>query len=113
MTDNQSIIEPLIEKVEAFGITGLELIKLKSIDKVAMLTGAFTARLLAILTLSIFLVIASIGLALYLGDNMEKMYYGFFIVAGGYGLLGFVLYFIAHNWIKKNIENTIISQILN
>ena len=60
-----------------------------------------------------FVLIASIGLALYLGENLEKVYYGFFLVAGGYGLVGFVLYFIAHNWLKKSISSTIISQILN
>ncbi len=113
MAENQSIIEPLIEKVEAFGITSLELIKLKSLDKAATIGATFTSRMIALLAISMFVMVASIGLALFIGDQMEKVYYGFFVVAGGYGLLGFVLYFLAHNWIKKSIGNSFISQLLN
>ena len=60
-----------------------------------------------------FVIIASFGIALWLGEECGKLYYGFYIVAGGYGVLGFVLYFLLHNWIKKGICDSIISQILN
>lgn len=113
MAENQSIIEPLIEKVEVFGATSLELFKLKGIDKASSFAANISSRLIASLALAMFVVVASIGLALYLGEQFDKVYYGFFIVAGGYGILGFVLYFLAHQWIKKSISNTIIAEILN
>jgi hypothetical protein len=113
MAGNQSIIEPLIEKIEAYGNTSLDLIKLKSIDKASTLAANFTSRLVALFSISMFVIVASIGIALWLGEACGKLYYGFYLVGGGYGVLGLVLYFVAHNWIKKGISDSIISQILN
>lgn len=113
MAGNQSIIEPLIEKIEAYGTTSLALIKLKSIDKATSLAGNLISRVVALLSISMFVIVASIGIALWLGEECGKIYYGFYLVGGGYGILGLVLYFVLHNWIKKGICDTIISQILN
>jgi len=113
MVENQSIIEPLIEKTEAYGTTSLALIKLKSIDKIANFASSFGSRLIAIFSILMFLMIASFGLAFYLGEQMEEFYYGFYVVAGGYGLLGLVLYFVVHNRVKKGLNDSIISQLLN
>lgn len=113
MIESQSIIEPLIEKIEELSKTSLALIKLKGIDKVANTASSFGSRLIAGLSITMFLMVASIGLALYIGEQMEKVYYGFFVVAGGYALLGFVLFFILHNSIKKGLNDAIITQILH
>lgn len=113
MEEHNSIIEPLLEKVEAYGISGFELIKLKSIDKAAEFSSNVISRFFALLSILMFLVIASIGLALWAGELLGKLWYGFFSVAAFYALLGFVLYFLAHNWIKRSISNSFISHIFN
>ena len=111
MEDGNSIIEPLIERIESFGQTSFELIKLKTVGKTTELVSNFTSRLLAISFFIFCLLIASIGLALFIGNLLEKMAYGFFIIAAAYGIIGFVLYFISHQKVKNMIGNSIVKQI--
>jgi len=113
MENKITFIEPLFEKAEAYGKTSYELIKLKAVDKTAEVVSTLVSRGAAILVLSMFIVIVNIGIALWLGDLFGKSYYGFFCVAGFYAIIGGVLYFFLHNRIKKNVSNSIISQMLN
>lgn len=113
MEDRINFIEPLVERAEEYGKTSLELLKLKAVDKTAELTSTFISRGVVVLVLSIFIVFMNIGLALWLGDLLGKAYFGFICVAGFYGIIGSVLYFFMHNWIKKRVSNSIILQLLN
>ncbi|OFY91885.1 MAG: hypothetical protein A3K10_05805, partial [Bacteroidetes bacterium RIFCSPLOWO2_12_FULL_31_6] len=80
-------IEPLFERAEAYGKTSYELIKLKAVDKTSDVLSTFVSRGAVILVLSMFIVIVNIGIALFLGDLLGKSYYGFFCVAGFYGII--------------------------
>ncbi len=113
MEEKINYIEPLIERAEEYGRTSIELIKLKALDKTAAVASTAVSRGAAILFLSMFTVIVNIGIALWLGDVLGKSYYGFFCVAAFYGILGSILYFFMHNWIKKQVSDSIISQMLN
>lgn len=113
MENQTTFVEPLFERAEEYGKTSYELFKLKTVDKTAGIASTFISRSVAILVLSMFIIIASIGIALWLGDLLGKSYYGFFFVAGFYGIVGGVLYFLMNNWIKKRVSNSIISQMLN
>ncbi|MHB8259611.1 MAG: phage holin family protein [Bacteroidia bacterium] len=106
------LIEPLLERAEAYSKTSLEVLKLKYIDKASDLISAFMSRLMAILVLSVFVLTLNIALALWLGDLMGKSYYGFLIVALFYGLIGMILYFI-HPKVKASIKNFIIANMLH
>ena len=59
-----------------------------------------------------FTVIINIGIALWLGDILGKAYYGFFVVAGFYALIGGVLHFFMRDFIKKRTCNSLILQML-
>lgn len=107
------ILEPLFEKAENYAKTSFELYKLKTINKSANIISSFISRGIVIILLSIFIVTANIGAALWLGDLLGKSYYGFFCVAGFYGVIGAIVYFFMHNFIKKRVSNSIISQLLN
>ena len=111
--DKATFMEPLFAKAEAFGKTSLELLKLKALDKTAEIVSTFISRSVAILVLSMFTIFANIGIALWLGDVLGKNYYGFFCVAGFYGVIGIILYFFTHATLKKSISESIISQMLN
>jgi hypothetical protein len=113
MENKMNFIEPLYERVEAYSKTSLELMKLKVLDKTAGITSTFVSRVAFILMLCMFAVTASIGAALWLGEILGKSYYGFFCVAAFYIVMAGVLYFLLHNWIKKCVSNSIISQMLN
>ena len=105
MEEKINFIDPLVEKAEQYGKTSYELLKLKTVEKTADIVSTSVSRGAVVLFLSMFTVIVNIGIALWLGDILGKTYYGFFCVAGFYGIIGGVLYFFMHNWIKKRVSN--------
>jgi hypothetical protein len=107
-----SLIEPLLERAELYTKTSIELLKLKSIHKTADITSTLISRLLLTIVLSLFILTLNIGIALWIGDLLEKAYFGFLVVAAFYALIGIVLFFI-HPIIKSRLNNSIITQILN
>ena len=107
-----SFMEPLLEKVGHFGQLNIDLIKYKILDKVADLISSFIARFMLLLMMSIFAVFSSLGAALWIGELLGKIYYGFFAVALFYGLVSvFVMYL--QQAIKLRMNNWIISKMLN
>ncbi len=112
METKESLFKPLLERAEAYGKTSLNLLKLKTVDKTSGFISTFISRLLLVIVCTISLVTLNIAVALWLGDLLGKSYYGFFIVAGFYGLIGLILY-ITHPSVKEKISKQIIQQILN
>ena len=113
MENKTTIFEPLFESVQAYGKTSYELYKLKAVEKTSGITSSFFSRAIAVCVLLLFVLMASIGVAFWLGDLLGKTHNGFLCVAGFYGITGSVIYFFLHNWIKKRIRNSIISKMLN
>lgn len=113
MEDKTTFLDPLLQKAEDYGKTTFELLKLKALDRTADTLSTLASRVFALLSILVFILLANIGLALWLGFLLGKAYFGFFCVAGFYALLGFVFYFLLHKWLKRNIGNTIVSKVLN
>lgn len=107
------ILEPLFDRAEDYAKTSFELYKLKTISKSAAVISTFISRGSVVVAISLFMVFVNIGLAIWLGDILGKLYLGFFCIALFYVLLATVLYFFMHNYIKKQVSNVIISEILN
>ncbi len=107
-----SQIEILIERIEAYGKTTYELSKLKVLETTIHVATSFLSRLSVIVMISFFILILNIGVAIWLGELLGKMYYGFFIVAAFYLVAGVVLNIFLHKWIKKPISSFFIKQAL-
>jgi hypothetical protein len=105
-------IDPILESAQAYGRTSYELIKLKAIDKTTGVASTFVSRALAVIAFTLFLLLCSIGLALWLGECLGSPFWGFLVVGGGYGLLGLILYFVFHSRIKSSLQNHLIQQLL-
>jgi pilus assembly protein TadC len=112
MDTETNLIEPLLEKVEQYSKITFELIKLKSVDKTADIASRLFSRLLLTGILCLFTLTLNIATALWLGSMLGKNYYGFFIVASFYALIGIVILFI-HPLIKASVNNAIIEKMLN
>lgn len=106
------LIEPLLKRVEEYGKTSFELLKLKSLDKTAEVSSVVISRLFLGIVLLIFVITLNIAAALWIGEMMGKNYYGFLIVASFYGLIATVL-MLFHTGIKTRINNSIIIELLN
>jgi len=109
MQAKASLIEPLLERVEQYGRLGLELIKLKSIDKTADISSTLASRLILLMVIVFCVTALNIAAALWLGELLGKNYYGFLVVGGFYAVVSVVLLFI-HPLIKTRVNNSIIAQ---
>lgn len=113
MEDQTTLIEVLFEKTSQYTKNSVELYKLKAIGKSADIISGLATRFVLVTFITIFFVIANIGLALWIGEVLGKNYYGFFSVAGFYALLGLIFYVFRNTWIKEPVRNTIIYEALN
>ncbi len=112
MNNSETPIELLFEKAETYGKTTIELVKLKAVDKTADIGSSLAVQIVLAVIAALFSLSITVGIALWLGNCLGKPFYGFFIVAGFYLLVGFVVYSFKIQWIKLPIQNSIIKQIL-
>ena len=112
MEDQENLIESLLEKGEQYGKTTIELLKLKTLDKSADVVSSMISWTIVIVFIVLFFLILNIGIALWLGELMGKSYYGFFAIAGLYAFLALIFGVFRQQFIKRPVNNSIISQIL-
>ncbi len=104
-------VELLFESLETYSKTTFELAKLKALESFSKGIAALFAKVGVVMLLLLFVVLLSIGVAMMLGDLLGKAYYGFFIVAGFYLVVGLLFHFFLYHWIKGPIAHTLINQV--
>jgi hypothetical protein len=112
MDEKENILSSLWDSVEEYSKTNIELIKLKGLDKASDIAAAAISRITAIIAYFTFLLMASLGVAFWLGAVLGRIWYGFFVVAAFYGLLGLLAYFFLHKGLKRVFADMIIHQTL-
>ena len=112
MEENLNLIESLYERSTDYVKTSYELIKLKTLDKTSDIVSSFVLHYFVFVLTAIFLLFLNFGIALWLGEILGKVYFGFFVVAAFYALAGIVMRFLMHKWLKKLVSNFIIKLIL-
>ena len=113
MEKQASFFETFIESATEYGKTSVALYKLKAIEKSSDVASTVVSRMLALMALGLFMLMISLGAAFWLGEILGKVYYGFLCMGGLYGVLGLVLYFVLHKWVKERTSDSIITRILN
>jgi len=108
MENSPTSIEKLIEKVEIYGKTSLQLLKSETLLKSSDIFSNLAARLAVIVLILIFSVFINIGFALWIGDYLGTTYYGFFVVAFVYLFLGILVYIFRNDLVKNPVSNFII-----
>ena len=93
MEGNVKLFESLYEKAVDYGVTSLELIKLKALDKTSDVASSFLPNAIVYVVIASFLLLVNFGLAFWLGEILGKVFLGFFIVAGLYGVIALILHF--------------------
>ncbi len=110
--ENQSTpIDSLIDRVKIYVETRIDLLRLKAIDKSSSFISLLVSMIIVILMSFLFIIFLSVGAALLLGEMLGKTYYGFFIVAGFYLLVGLILFALRDKWLKAPITNTMIKNL--
>ena len=111
MKDKVILIETLFEKLESYIQTTLELYRLKAIDKLTDVFATIASSLIIAVIITLFFILISIGLSLYLGELLGKSYYGFFALGGLYALVAVVMIVKRKEWLELKLNNFLISQI--
>ena len=106
-------IKNMFENVQDYFDTKIDLIKLKAVEKVSESISSIASGLVIMVILTLFFILLNIGLALWIGEYLGKIYYGFLILSGFYGLVGLIFYLSRDKWLKSPIQNGIINKILN
>jgi hypothetical protein len=112
MEENTKLIEALLDKATDYGKTSLELVKLKALDKTSDVVSSIVPHSVSLVLLASFLIFLNFGLAFWLGELLGEIYFGFFVIAGFYGITGIIIHFFMHKRLKKMIANYIIKQLL-
>lgn len=106
--ESKNNIEELLEHAGDYLDTRLDLFKLQVVQKSSDIVSSLASRLILIVIIVIFVMIANIGIALVLGEWMGKTYYGFFALAGFYLIIGLIFNAFKSKWIKEPVANSII-----
>ncbi len=105
-------LSDLVNKAKDIAETKAEIFKLKATHKIS-LTASSVITILAIAFVSVLvIIILSIGLAILIGNSMENMSAGFFIVGGFYLLVALLLVFFRKQLISTPLSNMIIDKMI-
>jgi hypothetical protein len=112
MDDSSTVFDSLLEKASEYGKTSYELVKLKMVDRTSDVVSSFIPHTIVFLLIASFLLFLNIGLAIWLGDILGKIFYGFFVVSAFYVIAGFIVHFFMHKWLKRMITDYFVKQVL-
>ncbi len=110
--ETQDPLERIVQQAKQYGKSSIELFRLKAIDKTADVLSSLVSKLFVIVYFILVFVLLNIGAALWIGDVLGKLYYGFIVVALFYSVFGIILYASRHTWLKDPTRNYIIVQLL-
>lgn len=113
MENSTTTIEKLIEKSEIYAKTTFELCKYEAVNKTADIFSNLAVKLAITLVVVLFLLLVNVGLALWIGQELGEVYYGFFLVAFVYLCLAILLYIFRDEWVRSPVSNFIINKMKN
>jgi Putative Actinobacterial Holin-X, holin superfamily III len=105
-------IETLVSKAGDIAETKVELWKLRAAGKISETVSSLISIFAMVVLIMAAITILSIGVAFWVGSEMGKTSYGFFIVGGFYAVVGLFVYLFRRSWIKKPLSNLIIDKII-
>ena len=112
MESNATSIEGLFQKIKEYVDTRVDLIKLKSINKVSSFFSGLITSLVLLVLFALILLCFTVGLALLIGSWLGNIW-GFFIVAGIYIIIGLVLFSARTKLLKTPISNKLLKELLD
>ena len=113
MEEKDTLLETLIEKGELYTKTSIDLIKLKTIEKSANAFSSIISSLIISSLILFIVMMVNIGAALWIGNCIESLFCGFFIVAGFYVFIVLILLIFKNQILKTPLINSIINNIRN
>lgn len=113
MENKTSSIESLIERLRSYIETRFDLLRLKAIDKSSSFISVLITYLVVFIIVGCFFILLNIGLALLIGKLLGEAYYGFFILAVLYAVIGMILLKNRNKWVKTPVTNMLVKEMLD
>lgn len=112
MKNPPGAIGSLLENIQDYIETRIELLKLKAIGKVSDVVSSLVSVLLISIVLIFAVSILNIGLSIWIGHLLGGTAYGFFVVGGFYLLVAIFLIAFKSKWLKAPLADMIIKSSL-
>lgn len=113
MENETNSIETLLKKTGDYLEAKVELMKLKAVDKATAVTSSMLSSVILIVIVFLMLTTLNIGIAVWLGDLLGEVYYGFFLVSAFYLLVAVLLYLFRSKWMKKPFRDILVRKMLD
>jgi len=105
-------IENLVSRAGDIAETKVELWKLRAVGKLSETVSSLISVIAIVILIVTAIIILSLGIAFWIGSEIGKTSYGFFIVGGFYVLVGFLVYVFRRKLIKTPLSNLIINKFI-
>lgn len=107
----KNTLESLFESTSNYVETRVELAKLKTVKKSCEVASTLISKMIIGGVIFLFLMVFNMAIGFWLGDMLGKNYYGFFVLALFYLVVGIVIYASRDKWLKTPVANSIIKSI--
>lgn len=113
MENKPTGVEELFLKLKDYGETTLDLYKLKAINKVSGFTSTLIVSVILVVLLFVVLICITIGFGFLIGMWLGHTFWGFFIMAAIYIIIGLVLYSGRNKILKQPISDKLIKELID
>lgn len=103
--------EKLISAAGELAETKIELARLKATEKVSESLASTVSIIMVFVFGGCALTIISFGLAFIIGEALDNISYGFFIIGAVYALTGWIVYINRQKWIRQPLQDLFIRKL--
>ncbi|MDD4149227.1 MAG: hypothetical protein PHE33_04300 [Bacteroidales bacterium] len=112
MKNKSTLFNHLIQALESYVKSKLELLRLKATAKFTEIVSAIMLKLFVVIVVSLMSILINIGIALWIGELMGEFYWGFIIVSAFYVIIALLMIRLP-NILKSTIKKFLISEMLS
>ena len=112
MEERKTPVEFLLERGQTYANTTIQLVKLKSAERFADIASNLASNFVILILTAVFFINLNVGIALFIGELLGKIWLGFLVVAAFYGIIAISFYIFRDRLIKRRVRNSVIKELL-
>jgi membrane-bound ClpP family serine protease len=113
MENQPTNVEELFEKIKDYGETRIDLLKLKTVNKVSGFLSNLITTVFLLVLLFLVIMFLFIGFALLVGTWLGHAFWGFLIMGVLFIIIGLVLFSSRKKILKDPISNSLIKSLID
>jgi hypothetical protein len=109
---HQEILEALFDRTEDYIRTSISLFKLQAAERMGLVIATWAAHLMLFFTFFVSIVLFSTAAAVWLGNRMGALHYGFMAIGGVYIFLVLLIWWFGKGLMKRIIHRYLLRNAL-